>query len=262
MTPCSRQIRCDQRGDRALVGQVQAVERLVEQQQPGLADQRLGDQQPLLLAAGERADRPAARSRSRRRARSPRRPARRGSPPERDGSGRPQRAPSRPSRTRSMPRIRVAGVEAAALRQVADLPLGRARAARRAPRPRPRLSGSSAEQHLSSVDLPDAVRARARRRTRPADLEVHVAPDDRVHRAAPARPRRAPRRRASRRDAGDPRIGGRSLRRRSSAQSPGAERLLDAPQLRDLPCWKVAYGRRERLGDRRDRDVRGARELR
>src|SRR2546430_13440580 len=48
-----------ERGDRGLVRQVEAVERLVEQQQPRPPDQRLGDQQALLLAAGELADRPA-----------------------------------------------------------------------------------------------------------------------------------------------------------------------------------------------------------
>src|SRR5439155_16448151 len=46
-------------GDRGLVRQVEAVERLVEQQQLRPPDQRLGDQQALLLAAGEFPDRPA-----------------------------------------------------------------------------------------------------------------------------------------------------------------------------------------------------------
>src|SRR2546421_8813254 len=44
-------------GDRGLVGQVEAVERLVEQQEIRSADERLRDQEPLLLAAGELADR-------------------------------------------------------------------------------------------------------------------------------------------------------------------------------------------------------------
>ena len=48
----------DQRGDGGLVGQVEAVQRLVQQQQPGPRGERLRDQQPLLLAAGELADRP------------------------------------------------------------------------------------------------------------------------------------------------------------------------------------------------------------
>ena len=38
-----------ERGDRSLRREVQAVERLVEQQQCGAVGQRLGDQQPLLL---------------------------------------------------------------------------------------------------------------------------------------------------------------------------------------------------------------------
>ena len=57
VTPSLSQIRCTSAGDGALVAEVEAVERLVEQQDPRAAHQRLGDQQPLLLAAGERADR-------------------------------------------------------------------------------------------------------------------------------------------------------------------------------------------------------------
>src|SRR5436189_1509606 len=48
-----------ERRDRGLVGQVEAVERLVEQQQLRSTDECLRDQQPLLLAARELADRPA-----------------------------------------------------------------------------------------------------------------------------------------------------------------------------------------------------------
>ncbi len=47
-----------QGGDGALVRQVEAVQRLVEQQQSGPTDERLGDQQPLLLAARTLPDRP------------------------------------------------------------------------------------------------------------------------------------------------------------------------------------------------------------
>ncbi len=57
-------MRRDERRDRGLVRQVEAVERLVEQQQLRPADERLRDQQPLLLAAGELADRRARRTRS------------------------------------------------------------------------------------------------------------------------------------------------------------------------------------------------------
>ena len=49
----------DERGDADLVRQVEAVERLVEQQEPRPADERLRDQQSLLLAAGQLADRSA-----------------------------------------------------------------------------------------------------------------------------------------------------------------------------------------------------------
>ena len=48
----------DQRGHRGLVGEVQAVEGLVEQQHVGSPDQGLGDQEPLLLAARHLPDGP------------------------------------------------------------------------------------------------------------------------------------------------------------------------------------------------------------
>ena len=76
VTPCWRQIRASSAATARLVGQIEAVQRLVEDQQPRAADQRLGDQQPLLLAAREPPDRPASRTRWRRPARSPPRPAR------------------------------------------------------------------------------------------------------------------------------------------------------------------------------------------
>ena len=47
----------DERGDGRLVGQVEAVQRLVEDQELRAAHERLREQQPLLLAAGELADR-------------------------------------------------------------------------------------------------------------------------------------------------------------------------------------------------------------
>src|SRR4051794_3317783 len=47
---------CDQRGDRGLVRQVEALQRLVEQQQPGAGGEGLGDEQALLLTPREEAD--------------------------------------------------------------------------------------------------------------------------------------------------------------------------------------------------------------
>src|SRR5438876_3197600 len=53
-----------ERRDGGLIGEVEAVERLVEQEQSGLPHERLGDQQPLLLPSGELADRlPCVRAR-------------------------------------------------------------------------------------------------------------------------------------------------------------------------------------------------------
>ena len=103
----------------------------------GAADQRLGDQQPLLLAAGELADRAvgvSARAHQRDHLvdpaalRSPQRCGRAASA----ATGSPQRAPSSPRCTRSMPRTRIEASNAPALRQVADLGSGPASAGDRA----------------------------------------------------------------------------------------------------------------------------------
>src|ERR1700694_1502668 len=52
--------RLDQTRDRLLVVEVKAVQRLVESQHPGPGDERLGDQDALLLSTGQLADRPLA----------------------------------------------------------------------------------------------------------------------------------------------------------------------------------------------------------
>src|SRR2546421_10342300 len=74
-----------ERGDRGLAREVEAVERLVQQEQLRAADERLGNQQPLLLATGELPDplpRVAARTRQLAPPRGPGRPLprRRGAP--------------------------------------------------------------------------------------------------------------------------------------------------------------------------------------
>ena len=48
----------DERRDPLLVAWVEAVQGLVEEQDTGLGDQRLGDEQPLLLTSGQLADGP------------------------------------------------------------------------------------------------------------------------------------------------------------------------------------------------------------
>ena len=169
----------EQRRHRALVGQVEAVQRLVEDQQPRLADERLRDQQPLLLAAGELADRPvgigaAPTSSITCSTRSP--PARR--------SGSPQRAPSSAEPHEVDAADPGAGVEVPALGQVADLPLVRARRPAQHPARSPRASASSPSNTRSSVVLPEPFGPEDRRELAPADLDVHVAPDH-----APADPR-------------------------------------------------------------------------
>ena len=56
----------DQLDDRALVAHVEVRKRLVHQQQARAADQRLREQQALLLAAGQAAERPVGVSPRRR----------------------------------------------------------------------------------------------------------------------------------------------------------------------------------------------------
>ena len=59
----------DEPDDRLLVGEVEARERLVAQQQARVVGERLSDAQPLLLATGEQADRGGRRTPARRRRR-------------------------------------------------------------------------------------------------------------------------------------------------------------------------------------------------
>ncbi len=130
----------DERGDARLVREVEAVERLVEQQERRPPRQRLRDEEALLLAARALPDRP--------RARTPRAPTSSTQlvdaiapfPPaaRASGSGTPQRSPSRPRRTMSTPRIRNDGSK---LRRCGRYPISCVRLARRlgrarAPRPR------------------------------------------------------------------------------------------------------------------------------
>ena len=155
-----------ERRDRGLVGEIEAVERLVEDQQRRSAHERLGDQQALLLAARELADRAAARTpsaptsaitsatrpRSVRRAR-PSEPAR--APPEAPQRRRPRGRAGRDRRRG----CGSCGVERAALRQVADLRAATARAGGRAPRPSPRSSGSRPRIDLHQGRLARPVRS-------------------------------------------------------------------------------------------------------
>ena len=101
----------DERGHGCLVRQVQAVERLVEDQQPRPAHQRLGDEQPLLLTAGYLADGPAGEGGGADELDHLVAPAGRpGAGSARSDfrrvAGTPHRSPSAPSRTTSMPRTR------------------------------------------------------------------------------------------------------------------------------------------------------------
>ena len=228
----------DQRGDRRLVGEVEAVERLVE-------DQQLGAARPAPARSGAAAARrrtarrsAGARSRSRRPARSPRstrraRPRAGAGGRGGAGSGTPQRAPSTPSRTRSTPRTGSSAVEAAALRQVADRGRAPAPAGRRAPVTLPDASGTQAEDGLHQGGLAGAVRAE--------------------HRDELAGGRRS--------SSTPPKIG-----RPADGADRGAARSTDRWRHRPARCsirrscatchcWKRRPSRCQRLGDRGDRDV-------
>ena len=147
-------MRCTSAATAAWFGEVEAVERLVEQQQLRSAHQRLGDEQPLLLAAGELADRPV------RVAASPRRDSHdlsdrfaslRLARSRRQGHAPP--VPSRPSRTTSIPRIRTSGRSCAAAgrSRCAGEPLRRQRRARSPSRSR---AAADPRTTFNSVDLP------------------------------------------------------------------------------------------------------------
>ena len=233
-----------------LVGQVEAVERLVEQQQLRPADQRLGDQQPLLLAAGELADRPLGV----------------GAGADEldhlvDPRARP-RAPAAPSgsRQRHAPAVAVEAepddVDAAdprAARRSCAAAAGSRSARSPSPGGRPstvdraRGERQQAEHGLEQRRLARRRWARGPRRTRPrrpsrsTSLQI-VRPPSRT--AAPLARRRRPR--AGRATVIAP--------RRLRAAPPRAPRAGATCQ-----SWKLAPRGRQRLGDRRDRDARCAR---
>ena len=102
---CSRAMRCEQRDDLLLASDVEVREWLVEQQQLAAADERVGDQHPLLLAAGEVAD---ARVREARRVDRLEHLVDECAAP-REGSGMPRRCPSSPSPTTSRARSGMSG---------------------------------------------------------------------------------------------------------------------------------------------------------
>ena len=96
----------EQRDDLLLAADVEVGQRLVEQQQPGTADQRVRDQDPLLLAAGQVADPGVGEPLGVDGVAASRRPAAGAGP---DGSGMPSRCPSRPRPTRSRARSGMSG---------------------------------------------------------------------------------------------------------------------------------------------------------
>ncbi len=243
-------MRLKQRRDRRLVGKVEAVQRLVEDQHPRAADERLGDQQPLLLAARALADRPlgvGARADQLdhlpTRAREPRATlalkraaegqrhapavARRG----RGGRGR-RRASAWPSRSR-------------ALREVADRARCARPAGRRAPRPSLQPSVGRGRAAPSAASTCRRRWVRAPRRTRRSDRRrTSTSAPDRA-----AATERSPSGSALAADAPS----ARGLIALASRRL--VERPLEAFELCHLPLLEGVARRRERLGDGGDRDV-------
>ena len=173
---------CHERGHDRLVGQVEAVERLVQQQQLRPAHERLGDQQPLLLAAGELPDR-AVRVLARADELDhlldplPRPPACASSGPAgRERQRQPPAVAVEPQAHHVAPAQPRAGVERAPLRQVPDPrvlpPRGPPQHAHLARRKRQR-----AEHRLQQRRLARAVRAEHRHELAVAHGDVHPAPD-------------------------------------------------------------------------------------
>ncbi len=175
-----------ERRDAGLVGEVETVERLVEQQQLRATHERLRDQQALLLAAGELADRlvriggrrdeldhfrDAARCRAAARARERHAPARTVEPEPDDVDAADARAL----------------VEASSLRQVADM---RVRLARRRPSTvaLPAASGSNPSTARMSVDFPDPFGPRTATNW-PRSTVSETSRQIVVRRCAPRRPR-------------------------------------------------------------------------
>ena len=150
----------DQRADPGLAGHVQAVERLVEDEQLGAADQGLGDQQPLLLAAGalpDRAPRVAAGPDEVDHLVQPSSPVRRPGGPQQPGQQRDRGAPPVPVQAEPDdvdPADADVGVEGVPLRQVPDRACCAGRAARPAPSTVPALTPISPRITFSRVDFP------------------------------------------------------------------------------------------------------------
>ncbi len=131
----------EQRRNRDLIRQVEAVERLVEEQQLRPADECLRDQEPLLLAAGELADRAARQTPRLRRAESSRRSAGHGVPAgECPSATRRARGARGRRRERASPR-RMRGAAAGSRRRHRTVAL-------------PVRSGSNPSSTCRSVDLP------------------------------------------------------------------------------------------------------------
>src|SRR5262249_25958589 len=154
----------------------EAVERLVEEQEARAARERLRDQEPLLLAARELADRLARGGGRARQGGHPVRPrSRPPAPPGPRGGGAPARPREAGADEGDAAGAR-AGVEAVALREVADL------AARLAGRPTehrgvPRNERKEAEHGPDQRRLACAVRPEHGDELALADRDRHLAPD-------------------------------------------------------------------------------------
>ena len=163
----------EQRRDGRLVREVEAVERLVEEEHPRLRDERRGDQEPLLLAARAVADRPPGVARGADEldrlldAAPLDLPAGQRQPPAGSVEAEPDEIDA------ADPGRRVEGV---ALRQVADLPLrGPGRRAEHGDRPR--AQGLLAEEDAQECRLAGAVRAEHGDELARLDPEGRLAPD-------------------------------------------------------------------------------------
>ena len=152
-TACCLGDRRQEPDDLLLAADVEVREGLVQQQQPGLGDQRVGDEGPLQLTSRELADAGVGKAAERQRRRASRRPTAGGYEKE---AGCPNRSPSMPE-SHQVPRPQGhVRVETDALGDVADGPV--ATRTRPATEEHPARSGRlQAEDHLEYGRLARAV---------------------------------------------------------------------------------------------------------
>ena len=226
---------------------VERRQRLVEQQQPGSGSERAGQRDPLLLTAGQRRDRPPARSRRARPGRAARRPGRPGRPAA-AGHPQPEGDVAADVAVREQLPVLEHQPEAAPVHRHA----GQVRAV---PADRPASGGSSPATARSSVRL--AAAGRAEQRDHLPGATSRLTPSTRGDVAAGARPPRLARRRAAAQQLGSRRRAPAAARRR---RSPGGDHGEDTEAASAMPRLSLPGRPISRKIDHRQRRAVGPRQ--